>query len=71
MTPQFSPRYLSYMRSPAWYQKREQAFRFWGRNCLLCGSWKRVEGHHALGYKRLGREWFFEIVPLCHNCHSV
>jgi len=65
--PYFSPKYRAAVNpaNPEWQAKRERAFRFWGRRCWWCESRGPLEVHHAFGYKRLGHENRFELVPLC------
>lgn len=66
----FSERYLAYIRSPQWRQKREKSFQVHGRVCNRCPSKHRLQCHH-LTYKRLGDERVeTDIEILCFDCHN-
>lgn len=74
-------RYASYMRSPAWYQRRHQ----WAADeanllpegagilCLGCNeSWTlRQDDLHHVTYDRLGAEDHEDLWPLCRTCHTL
>lgn len=59
--------YNAYLRTPAWREKREQAFARWGRLCP-CGEPATDVDH--LTYRRLGNELPRDLLPLCRPCHA-
>ena len=70
--------YGGYMSSPAWYRRRRRwlsEFRAAAGEdpvCVVCGeAWQlsRDDLHHR-SYRRLGREDFGDLVPMCRTCHS-
>ena len=64
----FSPQYLAYINSKAWYAKRDLKLRKAGYKCWWCGSRYELEIHH-LNYDRLGSERLSDLMVLCRNCH--
>jgi phage terminase large subunit GpA-like protein len=65
-----SSRYLSYLRSPAWFALRKQHFARYGEWCKACGSTQKIHLHHKT-YENLGRELMSELVALCDLCHRA
>ena len=70
--------YATYMRSRAWYLRREHWVGEWrrlggGRDpvCLICGApWTtRSDDLHHRSYSRLGHESFTDLIALCRSCH--
>ena len=65
----FSKLYSEYLLSKEWRDKRVQAFRFFGKNCLVCGG-SATTIHHKT-YKRIFRELVEEdLMPVCEECHA-
>ena len=62
--------YLAYLKSYDWQRKRQQVFRFYGEECVICGSRDRLEVHHKT-YVRLGQENVTDLIPLCAECHEL
>lgn len=62
-------RYDAHLSSEVWREKREAVLLRDGHLCQGCLSRKAEEVHH-LTYKNLGNELLFELVSLCHECHS-
>jgi 5-methylcytosine-specific restriction endonuclease McrA len=65
-------KYLKYMKSEAWREKREESLRLHDFTCGDCG--KRLFGAldvHHLTYRRLGNERMSDLLPLCHGCHNL
>jgi 5-methylcytosine-specific restriction endonuclease McrA len=62
--------YVSYLKSPAWQDKRRQALRRAGYRCQACGKRNHLQVHH-LTYIRLGHELPTDLVCLCSACHAV
>lgn len=73
--------YAKYMRSPAWFSRREQ----WAEEelallpvggtivCVGCGrGWfvRRDDLHHY-SYERLGDEAHEDLWPMCRDCHVL
>ncbi len=71
-------RYVGYMESPAWYQRRRVWLESWRAthdgepNCVVCGEpWTLHHGHlHHRNYRRLGNENPADLIPLCCDCHA-
>ena len=61
--------YRRYMKSNEWEQKRQQAFRFYGRKCGRCGATRQLQVHHR-DYSRIGREDMSDLEVLCDVCHA-
>ena len=68
--PNFSPFYVTYMKSEAWQSKRMEAFNVHGKQCVTCGGFKKLQCHH-LTYERLGNENAkTDLEILCQSCHQ-
>jgi len=65
----FSPFYSGYIKSSAWYAKRDLKMRKSGYKCWWCGTSYNLEVHH-LTYERLGRERLSDLMVLCHKHHD-
>ena len=64
-----STTYTNYMRSITWRIKRQMAFAYYGKTCVLCGATSRLQVHHRT-YKRLGHERLTDLIVLCGTCHK-
>lgn len=60
--------YGEYLKSDYWRLFRIEVLEFWGWQCCLCKSNKRLEVHHNT-YDRIGKEKLTDCVALCHKCH--
>ncbi len=61
--------YQNYINSLEWRKKRQQYFDSkLTQKCLVCDS-QTVDLHHRT-YKRLGKEWLNDLVPLCRQHHD-
>lgn len=65
-----SSRYLSYLRSPAWFKLRAAHLTKYGAACKACGATVKIHLHHKT-YDNLGREKAAELVALCEACHRA
>jgi hypothetical protein len=68
--------YQEQLLDPRWLKKRQEVFDYYsfGRPiCIVCLSINRIEVHHKRYiYGRMAWEYSkFELVPLCHDCHSI
>jgi hypothetical protein len=61
--------YESYMKSPAWKKKREQALKYHGKFCHLCKTPFSLHVHH-LHYDTLYKEKMEDLMVLCKACHE-
>ena len=61
--------YEDYLKTPHWYQTREDALRTARRRCQLCNSTRYLEVHHRT-YERRGHELPEDLIVLCKNCHA-
>jgi len=61
-------RYHAYLLSLEWKQKRAKIIKR-DKSCVLCDSKRRLEVHHRT-YRNLYDENEWELVTLCHECHS-
>ena len=59
-----------YLQSPEWKALREQAFRYHGRQCRICGARQYLEVNHV-DYRRFGgNERMIDLMPLCREHHQ-
>lgn len=68
---QHSSYYGGYLHSEEWYKRRKRAFRIWSAL-----GWRFVmvwysDGHHWLGYKHLGYEHWWEIMPVSRRINDM
>lgn len=68
-TTQWWQWYNSYLRSPAWAEKRDKVLRRCNYVCEGCGERRAVLAHHTT-YDRAGAEMLFDLVGLCQQCHD-
>lgn len=64
--------YHQYLNSEAWTQKK-LAFKqsiFYTPYCKACGESNGIYHIHHKTYRRLGNEYFSDLVRLCSDCHS-
>ena len=62
--------YKEYINSPAWFEVREKAFNFHGRECKKCKSSSNLHVHHKT-YKNFKNENIeVDLIPLCRRCHK-
>jgi len=60
--------YKKYLKSDAWFKKREQVKYWHGKRCYVCNA-KKIDIHHKT-YKELGNEnQKYHLIPLCRKCH--
>lgn len=67
----YSAYYGGYLHSEEWFKRRKRAFRIWSAL-----GWRFVmvwytDGHHWLGYKHLGFEHWWEIMPVSRRINSM
>jgi phage terminase large subunit GpA-like protein len=67
--PSWRDKYIAYIKSPQWKEKRLRALKTWGNVCQMCGSSNRIEVHHKT-YDRLGKELMTDLMIVCHSCHE-
>lgn len=60
--------YNSYLRSDAWKELKRKIAARDDNKCKLCGSTSSLDTHH-LNYAHFGKEYPFELVTLCRDCH--
>lgn len=68
--PFVTPKYKTYIKSPAWKARRLAFFKKYGKQCTVCGSRTRVGLHH-ISYRHVGRELDEELVALCWTHHEA
>lgn len=61
--------YKNYIKSKEWKKRREEYYKKFKKECVICKNVSRVGLHH-LSYKNLGREEDDDLVCLCWGCHS-
>ena len=60
----------AFYKSPEWRELREQAFRYHGRACRICGTRQHLEVNHV-DYRRFGgKERMIDLMPLCREHHQ-
>jgi hypothetical protein len=62
--------YAVYLASPEWREKRAMVLKRCAGVCEGCGK-KRAQEVHHLTYKNVGKEFLFELVGLCRECHAI
>lgn len=65
--------YAAYLSSPHWQdvRKRYYASGLYRGCCHGCGATNvPLEIHHRT-YKRFGKEWLMDLMPLCRGCHQA
>ena len=66
----FTPKYLSYIKSPAWFARRQRALQRAGNRCQVCGRSYWLHVHHV-SYDHLGHERDIDLTVLCSECHML
>jgi len=66
---EFQRWYSSYLLSEAWGDIRQMVFDRADYRCEGCGYRSAKEVHH-LTYRNVGDEFLFQLIALCHGCHS-
>lgn len=61
--------YDEYLKSDAWYNKRQEVFKMKGKACQKCSNTKGLHVHHST-YKNLFKENLYELFVLCNKCHE-
>lgn len=64
--------YEGYLKSEHWELFRKKIIESCGMcaNCGISSDVEPIQIHH-LNYKRLGREKFSDVIPLCEHCHRM
>ena len=63
--------YQAYMRSAAWYAKREQRRMIDKSRCRTCGDTERLECHHVTYERFRDEDVENDLITLCHDCHEA
>lgn len=63
-------KYLAYLKSPEWKNKRQLLFAERGKRCELCRGTVMIQVHH-LTYERLFDEDLKDLQVLCMPCHQL
>jgi 5-methylcytosine-specific restriction endonuclease McrA len=61
--------YEEYLRSSEWKERRELVIKRDGGLCQACLSEQATEVHH-LTYDQIFKEYLFDLVAVCRNCHE-
>ena len=61
--------YGDYLKSDGWFEKRMLVFERCGGRCEGCGIKRSTQVHHKT-YANVGKEFLFELVGLCIDCHE-
>lgn len=62
-------KYLEYLKSPEWQEKRRTCLDYYGGRCAICYSDQKVQVHHRT-YSRIFYELQTDLIALCENCHQ-
>lgn len=62
--------YREYLASDHWKELRARYYARYPRQCKACGATRDIQLHHRT-YKRLGKEWLMDLVPLCAEHHKA
>jgi hypothetical protein len=60
--------YATYLRSPEWKARRQQALERAGHRCQICNRSDRLEVHHR-SYRNIFNESPDDLTVLCARCH--
>lgn len=65
-------RYLNYLLSDEWKQKKKERLGFDNYTCQICGkrSETELEVHHR-NYDNLYNEKVEDLITLCFKCHNI
>ncbi len=63
--------YQTYLQSPEWAIKRNEARERAGHRCQVCNSPNGPLDTHHRTYDRLGRELPEDLIVLCRSCHDL
>ena len=61
--------YDQYLQSPAWRDIRQLVLRRAHGRCEGCGRRPAAHVHH-LSYQHVGKEFLWELVAVCQECHD-
>lgn len=63
--------YREYLKTEHWrdVKRRYKASKL-PQRCFICNSYKNINIHHKT-YKRVGREYLRDLLPLCSECHKL
>ena len=70
-TPDQTPEYKRYLKSPVWREKRKQVLERDKHRCTCCNTEDDVLDIHHKHYKNIGKEHLSDLITLCRNCHRV
>lgn len=62
-------KYVEYLKSPQWEDRKRKYFKNKEKKCWGCGSTNRVQLHHKT-YTSLYQEKDHHLVPVCGKCHD-
>lgn len=63
-------KYNAYLQSPEWKSKRARVLKRASGICEGCGIKRATQVHH-LHYKNVFKEFLFELVAICEECHDM
>jgi hypothetical protein len=66
----FYDKYLSYLESKTWADKRNEALKRDDYHCVICGNPNNLEVHHLRYPDILGTELISDLMTLCRSCHK-
>ena len=66
---EFFKKYDVYLESDEWKEKREKVMERANHICEGCRTTEATQVHH-LSYEHVGREFLFELVAICNECHN-
>ena len=62
--------YQEYLKSQHWRDLKKAYFQHYPKECRGCGSKDHIDLHHR-SYKYVGDEHFWQLIPLCRDCHQA
>lgn len=63
-------KYISYLESDIWAEKRNKALERDKYHCSICGNPNNLEVHHLRYPDVLGTELISDLMTLCRSCHK-
>jgi hypothetical protein len=61
--------YNEYLQSPEWWKLHTLVMERDGHLCQGCRKRPATQAHH-LSYKHVGKEFLFELIAVCDECHN-
>lgn len=61
--------YVDWLHSPGWQAMRQSVLAWYRHRCQGCDRWAH-DVHHLTYIRFGGKEHFYDLLPLCRDCHD-